>query len=109
MNVWSRRGDNPRGGVEFPRNLFPVQILTAWYEPGTRVTQGGTAFAFAAGGSLGAIEVGMLRALTAAGVTADFVVGSSVGAINAVYYASDPTAHAEPPRDPLHSHAAFLS
>ncbi|MBI2401803.1 MAG: patatin-like phospholipase family protein [Gemmatimonadetes bacterium] len=50
-----------------------------------------TAFVFAGGGSLGAIEVGMLRALTAADVTADFVVGSSVGAINAVYYASDPT------------------
>lgn len=51
----------------------------------------GTAFVFAAGGSLGAIEVGMLRALAAAGVHADFVVGSSVGAINAAYYASDPT------------------
>lgn len=68
-----------------------MQILSGWYEPGTQVNRGGTAFVFAGGGSLGAIEVGMLRALTAAGVTADFVVGSSVGAINAVYYASDPT------------------
>ncbi|MBI4420931.1 MAG: patatin-like phospholipase family protein, partial [Gemmatimonadetes bacterium] len=51
-----------------------------------------TAFVFAGGGSLGAIEVGMLRALAAAGVVADFVVGSSVGAINAAYYATDPTA-----------------
>ncbi len=58
---------------------------------GTQVNRDGTAFVFAGGGSLGAIEVGMLRALTAADVTADFVVGSSVGAINAVYYASDPT------------------
>jgi len=55
------------------------------------VNRAPTALVFAGGGSLGAIEVGMLRALTAAGVTADFVVGSSVGAINAVYYASDPT------------------
>ncbi|MBI4421144.1 MAG: patatin-like phospholipase family protein [Gemmatimonadetes bacterium] len=56
------------------------------------MNRSGTAFVFAAGGSLGAIEVGMLRALTAAGVTADFVVGSSVGAINAAHYAHDPTA-----------------
>lgn len=55
------------------------------------MTRPTTAFVFAAGGSLGAIEVGMLKALTAAGVTADFVVGSSVGAINAAYFATDPT------------------
>jgi NTE family protein len=38
-----------------------------------------TAFVFDGGGSLGAIEVGMLKALTAHDVQADFVVGSSVG------------------------------
>jgi NTE family protein len=48
---------------------------------------GGTAFVFAGGGSLGAVQVGMLRALTEAGVVADLVVGASVGAINAAYYA----------------------
>ena len=42
-----------------------------------------TAFVFAGGGSLGAVQVGMLRELTRRGVSADFVVGSSVGAINA--------------------------
>ena len=52
-----------------------------------------TAFVFAGGGSLGAVEVGMLRALTDAGIEADFVVGSSVGAINAAYFAGDPTPH----------------
>ncbi|MBI4502048.1 MAG: patatin-like phospholipase family protein [Gemmatimonadetes bacterium] len=56
------------------------------------VNRSGTAFVFAGGGSLGAVEVGMLRALAAAGVVADFVVGSSVGAINAACYATDPTA-----------------
>ena len=50
-----------------------------------------TAFVFAAGGSLGAVEVGMLKSLGAAGVTPDFVVGSSVGGINAAYFAHDPT------------------
>ena len=51
-----------------------------------------TAFVFAGGGSLGSIQVGMLRALAANGVTADMVVGSSVGAINGAYYAGAPTA-----------------
>lgn len=50
-----------------------------------------TAFVFAGGGSLGAVEVGMLRALVEFGVRPDFVVGSSVGAINAVEFAADPT------------------
>jgi len=33
----------------------------------------------------------MLRALVEAGITPDFVIGSSAGALNAVAYASDPT------------------
>ena len=52
---------------------------------------GKTAFVFTGGGSLGAIQVGMLRVLLAAGVHPDFVVGASVGAINASYFASVPT------------------
>jgi predicted acylesterase/phospholipase RssA len=46
-----------------------------------------TAFVFAGGGSLGAVQVGMLRELLHAGVRADFVIGSSVGAMNAAYFA----------------------
>lgn len=49
-----------------------------------------TAFVFAGGGSLGAIQVGMLHALLAAGERPDFLVGESVGAINAAYFASAP-------------------
>lgn len=49
-----------------------------------------TAFVFAGGGSLGAIQVGMLQALLEAGERADFVVGSSVGAINAAHFAGAP-------------------
>jgi len=52
--------------------------------------QGLTAFVFAGGGSLGAIEVGMLKALVEYGVRADLVVGSSVGAINAAFFAARP-------------------
>jgi len=50
-----------------------------------------TAFVFAGGGSFGAIQVGMLQSLAAHGVTADMVVGSSVGALNGAFYAGDPT------------------
>ena len=50
-----------------------------------------TAFVFAGGGSFGAIQVGMLQSLTAHGITADMVVGSSVGALNGAFYAGDPT------------------
>ncbi len=51
-----------------------------------------TAFVLAGGGSFGAVQVGMLRALEAHGVKPDLVVGSSVGAINGAYYAAAPTA-----------------
>lgn len=50
-----------------------------------------TAFVLAGGGSFGAIEVGMLDALLTEGIAPDLVVGASVGAINGVYLASDPT------------------
>src|SRR5579863_4281698 len=51
-----------------------------------------TAFVLAGGGSLGAVQVGMLSELMRAGLTPDFVVGSSVGALNAGFFAGDPTA-----------------
>ena len=51
-----------------------------------------TAFVFAGGGSLGAIQVGMLRVLLSSGVLPDFVVGASAGAINASYFAGAPDA-----------------
>jgi predicted acylesterase/phospholipase RssA len=51
-----------------------------------------TAFVFAGGGSLGAIQVGMLGVLVSEGVQPDFVVGASVGAMNAVYFAGAPDA-----------------
>jgi NTE family protein len=45
------------------------------------------AFALSGGTSLGAIQVGMLRALHERGVVPDLLVGSSVGAINAAFAA----------------------
>jgi NTE family protein len=49
-----------------------------------------TAFALSGGGARGAAQVGMLRALLEAGVRPDFVVGTSVGAWNGAWLASDP-------------------
>jgi len=49
-----------------------------------------TAFVLGGGGLLGAREVGMLRALSEAGIRPDVVVGTSVGAINGALLAADP-------------------
>ena len=54
--------------------------------------KGKTAFVFTGGGSLGAVQVGMLRTLMAYGVRPDFVVGASAGALNASYFAGAPDA-----------------
>jgi NTE family protein len=52
---------------------------------------GGVASVFQGGGSLAAPHVGMLCALSEAGLLPDLVVGSSAGALNAVAFASDPS------------------
>lgn len=48
-------------------------------------------FVLSGGGSRGAAQVGMLRALLGAGIVPDALVGASVGAINACFLGSDPT------------------
>ena len=47
-----------------------------------------TAFVLAGGGSIGAVQVGMLKALARKNIVPDFVIGASVSAINAAYYAT---------------------
>src|ERR1043166_188561 len=49
-----------------------------------------TAFVLSGGASLGALQVGMLEALYERGITPDFLVGTSVGALNAAFVASRP-------------------
>lgn len=49
------------------------------------------AFVLQGGGSLCAPQVGMLRALTQAGIRPDLVVGSSAGALNGAAFAADPS------------------
>jgi NTE family protein len=48
------------------------------------------AFVLSGGASLGAVQVGMLQALTAAGIRPDLVVGTSVGALNGAWIAGRP-------------------
>jgi len=51
-----------------------------------------TAVVLSGGGSLGAVQVGMLLALSDRDVTPDLLVGSSVGALNAAFMAGHPAA-----------------
>lgn len=49
------------------------------------------AFVLGGGGVLGAHEVGMLRALADRQIVPDFIVGTSIGAVNGAFFAADPT------------------
>jgi NTE family protein len=49
------------------------------------------AFVLSSGASLGAVQVGMLRALTEHGIRPELIVGCSIGAINGACLAADPT------------------
>ena len=55
------------------------------------MTDGPCAFVLGGGGVLGAVEVGMLRALFRAGYRPDLVVGTSIGAVNGALVAGDPS------------------
>ncbi len=60
--------------------------------PGAQVAAGRCAFVLSGGGSLGAVQVGMLRALFEHGVRPDFLIGTSVGAVNAAWVSDRPDA-----------------
>jgi NTE family protein len=53
-----------------------------------------TAFVLSGGGSLGAVQVGMLQALAERRITPDLLVGTSAGALNAVFVAAHGTGSA---------------
>jgi len=50
-----------------------------------------TAFVLSGGGSLGAVQAGMMLALAERGVVPDLLVGTSVGALNAAFLAASPS------------------
>src|SRR4051795_11733114 len=56
-----------------------------------RMVNGPVAFVLGGGGVLGAVEVGMLRALFRAGFRPDMVIGTSIGAVNGALVAADPS------------------
>jgi len=51
-----------------------------------------TAWVLSGGGSLGAVQAGMLQALVHAGLRPDRVIGASVGALNGAFFAANPGA-----------------
>ena len=51
-----------------------------------------TAFVLGGGGNLGAVQVGMVKALLEQGIKPDLILGCSVGALNGAAIAGDPTA-----------------
>jgi NTE family protein len=53
-----------------------------------------TAFVLSGGGSLGAVQVGMLQALAEQGISPDLLVGTSAGALNAAFVAAHGTGRA---------------
>jgi NTE family protein len=55
------------------------------------MVDGSVAFVLGGGGVLGAVEVGMVRALFRAGYRPDVVVGTSIGAVNGALVAADPS------------------
>jgi NTE family protein len=56
-----------------------------------RMAEEPCAFVLGGGGVLGAVEVGMLRALFRAGYRPDVVIGTSIGAVNGALVAADPS------------------
>jgi len=63
-----------------------ILVVHAASMPTTR-----TLFVLGGGGALGAFQVGGLLALTEAGIAPDALFGSSAGALNAAFLASDPS------------------
>jgi NTE family protein len=71
----------------------PRTSPTVRYRGGVRRPRwsGYTAFVLAGGGARGALQVGMLRALMEHGERPDVIIGTSIGAWNGAWLASDPT------------------
>ncbi len=65
-----------------------MAIMRRWRQ---RRQPGRVAYVLSGGGNLGALQIGMLRALAERGIRPDLVVGCSVGAINGAALAEDPS------------------
>src|ERR687893_1003202 len=65
-----------------------MAIMRKWRR---RRREGPVAFVLSGGGNLGALQIGMLRALAEQEIRPDLIIGCSVGAINGAGLAEDPT------------------
>ena len=63
--------------------------------PDSRSARRPLGFALSGGSASGAVQVGMLLALAEVGIRPDLIVGTSVGALNGVLVAADPTDNGE--------------
>ena len=84
------------GFVKVGRPEDSRSASTGWQEgpghtPTSAPASGKLAFVLSGGGSLGSVQVGCIEALMQHGIIPDFVVGTSVGALNGVWLAKDPT------------------
>ncbi len=73
-----------------------MTVLTLWRrsrrpDPCAATARPAEAFVLSGGGSLGAAQVGAMRALLEAGIVPDVVVGCSVGSLNAAFIAVEPS------------------
>jgi NTE family protein len=67
-------------------------LLKGWASrPDGRHPKGPVGFVLSGGGNLGALQIGMMRALLEHDIRPDLIVGCSVGAINGAGLAEDPT------------------
>jgi NTE family protein len=82
--------DTPAHGSRRASTVTSVEGATEPRSTGVALPRP-VAFVLGGGGSLGAVQVGMLEALTELDVTPDLVVGTSVGSLNGAVIAHDPT------------------
>src|SRR5688572_3347386 len=95
-SLWSCSGATPRpiGSQAQEGGADPVSGLSALLSRRQSKARPGRvrdAIVLSGGGSLGAAQVGALRALFEAGVRPDLVVGCSVGALNGAFLSVSPT------------------
>lgn len=82
---------SPADEPEPPRS-HPLRPATPFCRPTTEPCGSRpVAFVLSSGANLGAVQVGILRALVEHGVRPDVIVGCSIGAINGAALAQDPT------------------
>jgi NTE family protein len=77
-----------------PIRIGPITLAARSFRRrsnGNRPPRSPVAFVLSSGANLGAVQVGMLKALVEHGIYPDLILGCSVGALNGASFAQDPT------------------